>query len=148
MSTVYSSIFNIFLAALYHAFDRLPDLPRKAVVPFVDILDTVQASGLLELYQVDIAARMRELSDRVRILAMHHYTDHRSELISRPGVNRALPFLLLSDILENLAKKLDKTFNQPILGQVYLSLVLSFLLTCLVISILFRCLWKPKFLCS
>jgi hypothetical protein len=116
LSTVYSSLFNIFLAALYHNFESLPNLRRKAIAPFLGILERVKASGLLELYNVDIEARMRELSDRIRILAMHHYTDKSSGILSNPGINRALPFILLSEGLEEVAAKLDQTFKQPLLG--------------------------------
>ena len=63
---------------------------------------------------------MRELSDRVRIIAVHHYTDQSQEVFSQQtGVNRALPFLLLSDSLESLVKKLDKAYAEPILGSVF-----------------------------
>ena len=62
---------------------------------------------------------MRELSDRVRIIAVHHYTDTSQEVFGQQtGVNRALPFLLLSDSLESLTKKLDKAYAEPILGSV------------------------------
>ena len=102
---------------MYHALDALPNLSRKATAPFLNILDRIQVSGLLERYQVDIDARMRELSDRVRIIAVHHYTDTSQEMFrQQTGVNRALPFLLLSDSLESLTKKLDKAYSEPILG--------------------------------
>ena len=117
LATVYSSIFNVFLSSLYHALDALPNLSRKATAPFLNILDRTQMSGLLERYQVDIDARMGELSDRVRIIAVHHYTDTSQEVFrQQTGVNRALPFLLLSDSLEALTKKLDKAYSEPILG--------------------------------
>jgi len=62
---------------------------------------------------------MREISDRVRIIAVHHYTDTSQEVFGQQtGVNRALPFLLLSDSLESLTKKLDKAYAEPILGSV------------------------------
>ena len=116
LGTVYSSLFNIFLAALYHNFESLPNLRRKTIAPFLGILERIKASGLLEIYNVDVEARMRELSDRVRILAMHHYTDKSSGILANPGVNRALPFILLSEGLEEVATKLDQTFKQPLLG--------------------------------
>lgn len=73
---------------------------------------------------------MRELSDRVRIIAVHHYTDQSQEVFSQQtGVNRALPFLLLSDSLESLVKKLDKAYAEPILGSVFCSYTLCITLT-------------------
>jgi hypothetical protein len=68
------------------------------------------------MYEVDISARMRELSDRIRILAMHHYTDKSCSILQNPGINRALPFVLLSEGLEEIATKLDQTFKHPLLG--------------------------------
>ncbi len=40
------------------------------------------------------------------------------ELSSAPGVNRALPLLLMTDEIEKSAKLLDKRFPEPILGYV------------------------------
>jgi hypothetical protein len=66
---------------------------------------------------------MRDLSDRVRVIAVHHYTETSQEMFNQhTGVNRALPFLLLSDSLESLTKKLDKAYAEPILGSVNCSL--------------------------
>lgn len=118
LGTVASSIFNIFLAALYHTFEQLPNLKRKAISPFLGILERVKGTGVLEMYEIDVSARMRELSDRIRILAMHHYTDKSSGILTDPGVNRALPFILLSEGLEEVASKLDQTFKQPLLGEI------------------------------
>ncbi|KAG8760622.1 hypothetical protein FRC14_002468 [Serendipita sp. 396] len=118
LGTVYSSVFNIFLASLYHSFEQLPYLKRKAISPYLSILERVKASGLLEIYDVDIAARIGELSDRIRILAMHHYTDKSSGILSNPGINRALPLILLSEGLEEVATKLHQTFKQPLLGEI------------------------------
>lgn len=63
---------------------------------------------------------MRELSDRIRILAMHHYTDTSSSILTNPGINKALPFILLAQGLEEVAGKLAKSFKSPILEYVYL----------------------------
>ncbi|KAG8835271.1 hypothetical protein FRC17_004578 [Serendipita sp. 399] len=95
----------------------LPNLKRKTISPYLGILERVKASGLLEIYNVDISARTAELSDRIRILAMHHYTDKSSGILSNPGANRALPFILLSEALEEVATKLNQTFKQPLLGE-------------------------------
>lgn len=59
---------------------------------------------------------MRELSDRIRILAMHHYTDTSSSVLTNPGINRALPFILLSQSLEEVMNKLGGSFKKPLLG--------------------------------
>lgn len=40
------------------------------------------------------------------------------EFTSAPGVNRALPLLLMTDEIEKAAKLLDKRFPEPLLGYV------------------------------
>ncbi|KZV80623.1 hypothetical protein EXIGLDRAFT_742800 [Exidia glandulosa HHB12029] len=102
LAQIYGALFNIFLAALYHQ------------------LEAVRDSGLLERFQVDIASRVKELEDRVRI---------HNELFAQPGVNRALPLLLLTDVLEKMAKTLDKRFPEPLLGQIDLSMYANAQLT-------------------
>lgn len=83
----------------------------------MNIIQTVRDSGLLERFHVDISARVKELEDRVRIVSVHYYTEQHNELAAQPGVNRALPLLLLTDVLEKNAKMLDKRFPEPLLGQ-------------------------------
>lgn len=67
---------------------------------------------------IDAAARISELADRIRIIAVHQYTEKSNELHSEPGVNRALPLLYMTDELEKRAKLLDKRFPEPLLGYV------------------------------
>lgn len=101
---------------MYQALDDLAKLKREDIAPFLSILDQVRDSGLLELVNVDISSRVSELADRVRIIAVHHYTEKSNETSSQPGVNRALPLLLMTDELEKRAKLLDKRFPEPLLG--------------------------------
>ncbi|KAH7100511.1 hypothetical protein BKA62DRAFT_620047 [Auriculariales sp. MPI-PUGE-AT-0066] len=118
LAQIYGALFNIFVGNLYHALDALPGLSRDTVAPFIDILETVQSSGLLARFNVDVEARVRELEDRARIVSVHYYTETQQDLFSQPGVNRAMPLLLLTDVLERNAKTLDKRFNEPWLGRI------------------------------
>ena len=61
---------------------------------------------------------MQTLQDRVKTIAAEIYTADRDELFAAPGVNRALPFLLLTDTIEKNAKALDKRFPEPLLEYV------------------------------
>ncbi|EJD43871.1 hypothetical protein AURDEDRAFT_145221 [Auricularia subglabra TFB-10046 SS5] len=117
LAQIYGGLFNIFLASLYHHLEVLPTLKPEAIEPFLSILETVRDSGLLERFQVDISTRVKELEDRVRVISVHHYTEKHNELFAQPGVNRALPLLLLTDVLEKNAKMLDRRFPEPLLGQ-------------------------------
>ncbi|KAG9046239.1 hypothetical protein FS837_004800 [Tulasnella sp. UAMH 9824] len=117
VSTVYGGLFNIFLGALYEALEDITKLKPERITPYVQVLDTVQRSGLVERYKADIDARLNDLADRVRVQAVHQYTDKNYELMSNPDPNRALPLLHLTDHLEKQAKLLDKRFPKPILSR-------------------------------
>ncbi|KDQ16952.1 hypothetical protein BOTBODRAFT_619876 [Botryobasidium botryosum FD-172 SS1] len=117
LAQTFAAIFNIFLGSLYHAVDNLATLKYDHVAPFVTVLEQIQESGLLDRYQVDVSARIQDFVDKIKVVAVHQYTDKMSELASQGGVNRALPLLLLTDYLEKQAKLLDKRFPEPLLGQ-------------------------------
>lgn len=115
---MYGGLFNIFLGALYEALEDVTKLKYDQIAPYIDVLETVRKSGLVERYKSDIDARLSDLADRVRIQAVHQYTDKNYELTSKPeaGANRALPLLFLTDHLEKQAKMLDRRFPKPLLG--------------------------------
>lgn len=116
VSTVYGGLFNVFLGALYEALEDITKLKPERIAPYVQVLEAVQMSGLVGRYKADIDARLNDLADRVRVQAVHQYTDKNYELMSNPDPNRALPLLHLTDHLEKQAKLLDKRFPKPILG--------------------------------
>lgn len=118
LATVYAGLFTIFLSSLYHAMDALPNLKPAEIEPYLSILEHVRDSGLLERSDVDVSARITEIKDKVRELCGHLYEEKRERLTAHPGVNAALPFLLMTDEIEKHAKLLDKRFPEPILGSV------------------------------
>jgi len=67
LATIYASLFNIFLSSLYHCLERLPGLKRDEIQPFVEILENVYETGLLERFQVDVASRIKDISERVQV---------------------------------------------------------------------------------
>ena len=115
---MYNSVFEFFLGSLYQALDELAKLKRDDIAPFLTILEQVGDSGLLERFNIDILSRINELAERVRIIAVHQYTEKSNEMNAQPGVNRALPLLFMTDELEKRAKLLDKRFPAPLLGSV------------------------------
>lgn len=117
VSTVYGGLFNVFLGALYEALEDITKLKPEKIDPYIQVLETVRMSGLVERYKADIDARISDLADRVRVQAVHQYTDKNYELMSNPDPNRALPLLYLTDHLEKQAKLLDKRFPKPVLGR-------------------------------
>ncbi|KAJ8506956.1 hypothetical protein ONZ45_g10625 [Pleurotus djamor] len=126
LTNTYGSLFNVFLSSLYHAMEALPNLKRADVEQFLSILEHVRDSGLLERFNVDIGARLADVQERVRFVSAQFYETKMQELQSAPGVNRALPLLLMTDELEKVAKALDKRFPEPLLGQLdIVSLVLE-----------------------
>lgn len=98
--------------------ESVPNLKPSEIAPYVHILETVQESGLLEQYDVDVTARMNDVQEQVRSVAVRYYEQKRRELREAPGVNKALPHLLMTDEIEKVAKLLDKRFPEPILGYV------------------------------
>ncbi|KAG9029922.1 hypothetical protein FRB95_004718 [Tulasnella sp. JGI-2019a] len=118
LSTVYGGLFNIFLGTLYEAFQDITSLKNDHIAPYVDILKIVRESGLIERYSADIDARLHDLTDRVRIQAVHQYTDKNYELMTQNAGQIALPLLLLTDHLEKQARLLDKRFPEAILGRI------------------------------
>ncbi|KAF7321062.1 hypothetical protein HMN09_00193600 [Mycena chlorophos] len=128
LSGVYGGLFNTFLSNLYHAMDNVPTLKPSEVEPFVQVLEHIRDSGLLERFgfDQDINARLADIQTQVRQVALRWYGLKLKELQAAPGVNRALPLLLMTDEIEKAAKNLDKRFPEPILGQLDLvSLVME-----------------------
>ncbi|KAJ7452163.1 hypothetical protein B0H11DRAFT_2074617 [Mycena galericulata] len=119
LANVYGGLFNTFLSSLYHAMDSIPNLKPSEIEPFLSVLEHVRDSGLLERFgfDLDINARLADVQAQVRQVALRWYGLKLQELQSAPGVNRALPLLLMTDELEKAAKLLDKRFPEPILGQ-------------------------------
>lgn len=113
---IYGSLFNIFLSCLYHAMDNLPNLKPADVEPYLQILEVVRDSRLLERFDVDVTARMADVQEQIRSVSGRWYDEKKRELYATPGVNKALPLLLLTDEMEKSAKLLDKRFPEPILG--------------------------------
>jgi hypothetical protein len=115
---VYGGLVSTFLASVYHSMEALPDLKKDDVLNLLDVLAQVKETGLLERFDVDIIARLQDIKERVQAVGVHWYQGRTQELQSTPGVNRALPLLLMTDDLEKRAKTLDKRFPEPILHHV------------------------------
>ena len=116
LSSTYGSLFNIFLSSLYHAMDALPQLKPADIRSFLDILEHVQHSGLLEQFDVDVEARVKDVQEKIKQVAAYWYENMMKSFSAQPGVNRALPLLLMTDEIEKSTKLLDKRFPEPLLG--------------------------------
>ena len=106
----------MFLRAIFEAFENITKLKASEIEPFVNILESVQKSGIVERYRQDINAHLTELENHVHGQAIHEYTDKSTEELSKPEPNRALPLLYLTDYLEKRTKLLTKRFPKPLLG--------------------------------
>jgi hypothetical protein len=98
--------------------DSLPGLKPSDVQAFLSILQTVNDSGLLLRFDIDIEARKQDVQDRIRQVSAQRFEALLKEKQSVPGVNKALPLLLMTDEIEKHAKALDKKFPEPLLGSV------------------------------
>ncbi|PIL25950.1 hypothetical protein GSI_11704 [Ganoderma sinense ZZ0214-1] len=116
LATIYGNLFSTFLSHLYHTLDGLPQIKPSNLAPYLSILEIVRDSGLLERYDVDVSQRIAEIQNQVRDVSARFYGLKLQELQSAPGVNRALPLLLMTDEIEKNAKLLDKRFPEPLLG--------------------------------
>jgi hypothetical protein len=96
--------------------DVLPALKPSEIAPYLSVIEHVQSSGLLQRFDVDIGARLTDVQEHVRQVSATFYETKMQVLQSAPGVNRALPLLLMTDELEKSAKLLGKRFPKPILG--------------------------------
>lgn len=109
--------------------DSIPNLKPSEVNPYLSILEHVRDSGLLERFDVDVTARLGDVQDRIRQVSTEFYEVKMHDFQAAPGVNRALPFLLMTDEVEKYAKLLDKRFPDPILGYVHLCIKATFSMT-------------------
>ncbi|TFK36491.1 cytoplasm protein [Crucibulum laeve] len=117
LANIYAGLFNLFLSSLYHAMDAIPNIKRADIEPYLQVLEHVRDSGLIERFNVDIGARIMDVLEKIRQVCAHWYELKLQELQSAPGVNRALPLLLMTDEIEKAAKLLDKRFPEPLLDK-------------------------------
>ena len=98
--------------------DQLPSLKPSKIEHFLTILDHVTDSGLLDTFDLDVAADIR---GHARHMSGAWY-DAKMEAIVKEnyGVNRVLPLLLMTDEIEKSQKLLSKRFAEPLLGCVAL----------------------------
>ncbi|THH06586.1 hypothetical protein EW145_g3985 [Phellinidium pouzarii] len=118
IADVCGGLFRIFISSVYHSLDALPGLKPSEIAPYLNIIETLRETGLLSRFEVDIHSQTDELREKVRDVAEHAYLGKSKELFSAPGVNRALPLLLMTDVIEKNAKLLDKRFSEPLLGSI------------------------------
>lgn len=118
LANALGSLFSIFLSTIYQLMETIPHLKPADINPYLSVMETIQLNHLLERFEVDITSRISDIQDQVRTASQNHYRTKLQDLASAPGVNRALPLLLMTDDIEKTAKKLDKDFSEPILGKV------------------------------
>lgn len=99
--------------------ESIPNLKVSEIQPYLHVLDHVRESGLLTRFEADMSVRLSDLEDHVKGLSEQYYHKKIQQLQATPGVNRALPLLLMTDELEKAAKQLDKRFPEPLVGYVY-----------------------------
>ena len=116
LANVYGSLYSVFLGAVYHALEAVPHPKVSEMKPLISILESIQDHRLLQRFEVDILARIEDVKEQVKISAAAGYHKKFKELEGRPGVNRALPLLLVTDQIEKWANASDKAFREPILG--------------------------------
>ncbi|KAF9221715.1 hypothetical protein BS17DRAFT_784553 [Gyrodon lividus] len=118
LANVYGGLYNIFLSSLYHAMETIPNLKVSEIQPYLKVLDHVRESGLINRFEADIGTRLLDLEDHIKMLSTQYYQEKIRKIQAAPGVNCALPLLLMTDELEKVTKQLDKRFSEPLLGRI------------------------------
>jgi hypothetical protein len=123
LASIFHSIHDIFIGAIYHEFDVFPQLKRSHISKFLEIIERVRETHMLDRLGVDPNSAVVPLSDRAQQLSTLFYQEKKHEFFDSAGVNRALPLLLLTDEIEKAAKLLDTRFPEPVLGKVDLVMI-------------------------
>lgn len=105
--------------------DSIPNLKAADIEPFLAVLQHIRDSSLLSRFDIDIEARVQDVKERIRQVSADWFDVIIHEKQSAPGVNRALPLLLMTDEIEKGAKGLDKRFPEPLLGCVFFRFMIS-----------------------
>lgn len=100
--------------------DAIPSLKPSEIGPYLQILEAIRESGLLERFENDMTARIADVQEQIRSVSGRWYDEKNRDLHSGAGAgaNLALPLLLMTDEIEKSAKALDKRFSEPLLGYV------------------------------
>ena len=96
--------------------DSIPNLKPSDIQAFLSVLDHIRDSGLLVKFDIDVEARLHDVMEKIKQVSGEWYEMTLRDKQSAPGVNRALPLLLVTDEIEKSAKALDKRFPEPLLG--------------------------------
>lgn len=117
LCNVYAGLFTVFMSYLYHSMDQLPSLKPSEIEHFLTILDHVTDSGLLDKFDLDVAARFEDIRGHARQASAAWYDAKMGDIVKgNLGVNRALPLLMMTDEIEKSLKLLSKRFAEPLLG--------------------------------
>ena len=123
LANVYGSVYSVFLSAIFRDMEAIPELNASGIKPYIQILESIKDHQLLRRFEVDMQARIEDVITEVKESAVVGYHRKFKELESRPGVNRALPLLLVTHEIEKWAKALEKSLEEPILGYSRASLI-------------------------
>jgi hypothetical protein len=96
--------------------DSNPNLKPSEIRFYLNVLENVRDFGLLGRFDIDVEARVRDVRERIGQVAQRWYEEVAQDKQAQPGVNRALPLLLMTDEVVKATKGLDKRFPEPLLG--------------------------------
>lgn len=105
--------------------DSIPNLKPSEIQFYLSVLENVRNFGLLKRFDIDVEARLRDVREKIGQVSERWYEENMQDKQAQPGVNRALPLLLMTDEVEKATKGLDKRFPEPLLGCVIISLFSS-----------------------
>ena len=94
----------------------IPELNASVIKPYIQILESIQDHKLLRRFEMDIRDRISEIIAEVQHFAEVGCDKEFKYLESRPGVNRALPLISVTQEIEKWARGLEGSLEKPILG--------------------------------
>lgn len=117
MQTI-STLFDALLRSFYETFSE--QQPGEAVPPIVEALDLLRENLLFDaaIQAEDLQQRFEQLREGIRRVSDFIYARERDLLSADQPFEAVGPVLALLQWLKQTAKRLDKNYKSPLLGEV------------------------------
>lgn len=119
-----TALFESFLRYIHDAFQDLHNVPLEEIRPFIELIEEMHDSGFVKIggdpsnSVISLDTYAEDLKDRIRIMAIHEYTEMTTDLFSQQIDNEVAPLLALVDWIEKGAKTLDTTYPESIFERI------------------------------
>lgn len=113
-----SSLFDAFLRSFYETYSE--QLPGDSVPPIIDALSYLRENALFDeaVPAQDLSERYEQLRDGIRRVSDFLYARERDQLLASTPEETVVPLLELLGWIKTSAKRLDRHYKAPLLGEV------------------------------